>query len=500
MDFIQDFIYYYKHKLELKYFSLDFTNIIYNILYYFVICMIIIYVVYILYFKIKFPFWSKQPVFHFHNLKQWVMPSGVLYKDGKFPINKYYVPFEVNVEKYDTCNENIKQLFFKLIQMHYMTSNDSTYKPSDEKINAYFVGHSNPCFISYINKQRLLYNVKNTYKAFDNETSNETSNETNNNTYIEDDVVCALSSRPVHIYFNSTNSKDKGKDKDTYFNTNEDANNNNNKHSNYMLMNYVDFLCTHKDERKKNYAPKTIYTYAIESQKTQPNTNVFLFKREGSLNAIVPTTTFTTYMYDLKYWKIPLLIKPYELIEINDSNFNIIRKSMDIDNLKCYFSLVGISDLTNIYELIKVGCIKVYCLTIPNTNFVFSLYFFKDNDVIIYENREKSISKTSTQDISGVSKGNVIDCIGSIFFDTIFSKEISITEKKALFEIGFQCCIQDLIKKKYEKLVIENISHNNLFLKNIFLQKECIMKSPTAYFFYNYAHYPFMENDVFFLF
>lgn len=480
-------------NIQFKYFSLDIHKIIRDFLYIFVIIIIVLYVVYVLYFKIKYPFWAKQPVFHFHNIKQWIYPSGVIYKDGKFPINKYYVPYEVSVKRFDDESINtIKPLFYELIRSHYMTSKDSSYKPSDEKINAYFIGHNNPCFISYINKPRISYNIEN------NDNDDNSDNTGIVDKIVNDDIVCALTSRPVHMYFNDKNSENK---------------------DNYFLMNYVDFLCTHKNERKKGCAPKTIYTYAIDSQKTSPNTNVFLFKREGTLNAIVPITTFSTYMYNLKYWKKETLIKPYELIEITDSNFNIIQKSMDIQNLKNYFSLVGISDLTNIYELIKNGCIKVYGLTIPKTNFIFSLYFFKDNDVITFEDGEKSIQKNEDKkDFDKDDKGDkdkgdkdkddkeynninkVIDCVGSIFFDNNFSDKLDVTEKKALFEIGFNCCVNELKKMNYKSLFIENISHNNIFLKNIFLQKQYIMNSPTAYFFYNYAHYPFMENEVFFLF
>ena len=29
-------------------------------------------------YKLKFPFWSRQPVFHFHNLKYWLFPPGII--------------------------------------------------------------------------------------------------------------------------------------------------------------------------------------------------------------------------------------------------------------------------------------------------------------------------------------------------------------------------------------------------------------------------------------
>ena len=40
-------------------------------------------------YKIKFPFWSKQPVFHFHNLKYWIIPPGIIQHENQEK-NKFY--------------------------------------------------------------------------------------------------------------------------------------------------------------------------------------------------------------------------------------------------------------------------------------------------------------------------------------------------------------------------------------------------------------------------
>ena len=71
-----------------------------------------------IYYKIKYPFWSIQPVFHFHNLKYWFFPPGIIqHKNPK--INKF---FDRTVE---FCNiENLltdkKALFINLIKAHFM--------------------------------------------------------------------------------------------------------------------------------------------------------------------------------------------------------------------------------------------------------------------------------------------------------------------------------------------------------------------------------------------
>ena len=51
-------------------------------------------VIFVIIYKLKFPFWSKQPVFHYHNLKYWVFPPGIINHDkpkkNKFYDNKIY--------------------------------------------------------------------------------------------------------------------------------------------------------------------------------------------------------------------------------------------------------------------------------------------------------------------------------------------------------------------------------------------------------------------------
>ena len=59
------------------------------LLLYYVIIVIIILTILIAYFKLKYPFWSKQPVFHFHNLYYWMFPPGIIQNEMPEK-NKYY--------------------------------------------------------------------------------------------------------------------------------------------------------------------------------------------------------------------------------------------------------------------------------------------------------------------------------------------------------------------------------------------------------------------------
>ena len=53
-------------------------------------------------YKIKFQFWSRQPVFHIHNLKYWLIPPGIIQhhkpeKDKFYEINVKFTKIIVNL-------------------------------------------------------------------------------------------------------------------------------------------------------------------------------------------------------------------------------------------------------------------------------------------------------------------------------------------------------------------------------------------------------------------
>ena len=56
---------------------------------YAVLIIILILVTLYLYYKAKHQFWSRQPVFHIHNIWYWYDPPGIIQKE-KPEMNKFY--------------------------------------------------------------------------------------------------------------------------------------------------------------------------------------------------------------------------------------------------------------------------------------------------------------------------------------------------------------------------------------------------------------------------
>jgi len=84
-----------------------------------------------------------------------------------------------------------------------------------------------------------------------------------------------------------------------------------------------------------------------------------------------------------------------------------------------------------------------------------------------------------------------MDCVVS-FFDKKINYQI--------FIYYFYYSLFYLQKKTYFKyFIIENIADNNFIIQNIFKKFAPVIKSPTAYYFYNYAYRPKLSNKIFIL-
>ena len=246
-----------------------------NIFFFTILSIILGYI----YYKIKFPFWSKQPVFHFHNLRYWFFPPGIIQSE-KPKIDKFF-DASIDFYNFDSIPTEKKALFTALIQSHYMPHKHEKYTPSSKDIFDYFVSHEKPSFLSL--------NFKNST------------------------LISSMTTRPLKCTVNK----------------------------NSIDLYYFDFLCVHQNFRKKGNAPKTIYTHYYKSR-YQNNNSIFLFKREGETTAIVPLTAYRNYCYDLRHFvpKVEFTHPKQKTVLINDSNLRLffdIEKTLHT-HFDCYIS------------------------------------------------------------------------------------------------------------------------------------------------------------------
>ena len=363
----------------------------------------------IMVYKIKYQFWSRQPVFHYHNLIYWIVPPGII--DHEKPKrNKYYDP-KMYFNTYFSTPTEKKALFASFIKTHFLPHKTEKYSPPKIGILNYFKNHNYKSYLS------MMYDKNNSKK-----------------------IIGVMSSRPLECHIKN----------------------------NKMIINYVDFLCVHQDYRKKGIAPKIIYSHQYNTRNTSKH-SVFVFKREGPNTLIVPLTIYNNYLFDIHYWD--------KLVKFDQPNIRTVLITKQTFNL-----------FVNVWERLKQS--KFKCLLIPNINHI----------KLLTEHKQIFICVT-------LINNEPYDCF--IFRNTYtsYNKKKSIEAfasyketDESVFALGFVCSISLIYKiLKFERLFIENISNNDIIIKNILKRYAPILKLKSSYYFYNFGYRPFKSKDVFLL-
>jgi hypothetical protein len=256
------------------------------------------------YFKLKYPFWSKQPVFHYYKLNYWLFPPGII-QEALPEKNKFY---DYDVEFYNMNNipTEKKDLFFEFIKNNFLPNHYEHYNPTNDAIIDNFIHHNDKSFLSL--------------KIHEN------------------NILSCMTSKPLECYLDG----------------------------NKMIINYVDYLCVQKKHRKKNYAGKQIYTHYCHTR-NKSNNIVSLFKRESKNTMIVPLTVYKNYLFKHDNWTLDydFNLPNINIVFINKTNMNkfyqIFTESKQY--FECFISL----NLGHIFYLIEKNHLIILALMINNT-------------------------------------------------------------------------------------------------------------------------------------
>jgi hypothetical protein len=290
-----------------------------------------------------------------------------------------------------------------------------------------------PYFIGHNDKSFMTFYYEDTH-MIDTKTGNMVTDR---------EIIGAITSRPLKIVIN---------------------NDKNNKNTNFVAY-YVDYLCVNKLHRKKGIAPQLIQTHNYNQRHMNKNIVVSLFKREDELTGIVPLCVYLTYGFPVDKWTKPIdLSGEYKLLEINQQNIRYLYDFIKMNSDK--FDIIITSEITNILELIKTKNIYLYVILCDEN--ILCCYFFRKSCVQI----EKGLEVLSCF-------ASICDCDTDIFIQ------------------GFKISFWKIAAENYFGFAaIENISHNNIIINNIMIKTKPQIKSPTAYFLYNFAYPTFKPEKV----
>ena len=385
-----------------------------------------------MYIRIKFKFWALQPVFHFYDLYYWIVNAGVIQQE--LPSKNRYTNFKnIKTISYDILSEqNIKDLTL-LVQLNYLRNNENTFMPQKENIIPYFKGHNHKSFWSFYTEPEILLDTK------------------TNTTIDHEKLIAVITGRPLHVQIFSKDYKLKGE----------------------MDVYYVDYLCVDKMMRKKNIAPQLIQTHEYNQSHMNKNICVSLFKREEELTGIIPLTIYKTYCFNMRNWTRPESLEArIKLLHGDNQNIYYLYNFINELTKEGKWDVTVCPQMSNLIELVTTKNLFVIMLVIDGE--ISAAYIFKKSCTFIEKDKE------------------IITCMVSFYRTTVLTKD--------QFIQGFKVALWSLIEKPENKkckyLVVEDTSENNCIIQNISKKTHPMVVSPTAYFFYNFAHNPFKSNRV----
>ena len=285
----------------------------------FIFVILVIYLVFRAYIKIKYPFWSTQPVNHSYNL----FPTKGRIINELPPLNKYVNLVDIKTLNLDTIDDTTKTRICNFIPYANKTS-----------IIPYLEGSNYSSYISIYKKPKMLFDIK--------------KNNIQEPAMYIDEYISVITARILHITLKGIKT---------------------------FPLYYVDNLCANKkDEIDIDNECEMIATHLYNVSRFQRKVVTFLFNSASvSSGSSVPLTTFVTLEYDISQFHfIPFPIGSVALIEITKKNISLFTHYIHQYNP---FNCVILPELSNIQHLIKTDNLFIYGI-IQNRELI-AVYIFK---------------------------------------------------------------------------------------------------------------------------
>ncbi len=333
---------------------------------YIILSIILLIIIAYISYKVKYGYWTKQPVFHYHNIFYWYNPPGVIEK-GNVEISKYYNP-QIEFIESDKITTEKKELFALLLKSHFMPYKGEKYAPTTEGVMNSFQCHNRPSYI-------LLNYDKKT-------------------------LISALASIPINIYFN-------GNKQEIY---------------------YADFLCVHPKYRKQGVAQRIINTlttnHRLKDKANKRNTSI-LFKREGKSMLIVPLTIYKNYVFDIVNWDKNVNFNDFPFIQLIKLTKQTAHLLLELLKKSVYkFDCVVAQDMSHIMYLCEKNEFIITLLLVNKKAVGF--YVFRD-PYITYDG-DKSIEMIASYNDDTTNEIFALGFLNSIKYLNDSTKKIIMTD------------------------------------------------------------------------
>ena len=412
---------------------------------YFIIVFTLSLLLFFVYIRLRYPFWSMQPVYHPYDiLRSWTKSPSILC-NGLPMKTKYTDSLKVITTPYSESTQQHKRDLTNLLQTQLIDSERVLSTIDQDTLQIYLTGHNHPAYISFFMKEH--YDV-----------SYQTHHETMKKTLSPDSIIAiktpvsTMTSRPIRFFITENGASQP---------------------INWTVY-YWDHICTHRDHRKSGETRHTIQTHEYIQRSKNPDIPISLFKKEETLcEGIVSLTQYTTYTFFLRNIGVPPLAEQCTVIRIFKENkvilsdflFGLLHPKYAMAGKAANpFTICAFPEIGALNALIESNLIYVYAL--KREDHILGLYFLKDGKAI-YE------------DVDG--GGPLLECVSSV---------CNMTQGVGLFFSGFLHALRAILhsqkkEDRYKMLAFTDLGHNDQLLEKWRWKYTPIFTNPSAYYLFN---------------
>ena len=389
------------------------------------VCIVVILLsilAWIIYIKLRYPFWNIQPVLHTYD--QWwrrlFFPSGGIVdcrtntktmKDTKFCDTKNIRTFEMNDTTSPDGEAAISE-YVRLLQAHYISNENVSYVITRKAFDGHFQGHLSSSYFS------VLYNpvlssfaggVPDAVKSIQ-------------------DIIGGIASSPAMLFVQNTEYAIKPID-----------------------VNYIDYLCVHRDHAHKLLARNLFQTHERNIRQlslasmTAPRM-VSVFRKEMDLcDGVVPMVEYKTNVYYLRNILVPPL-PPRTMLQRawkNNAHSSTFFDFIDDLPAKQVFDIILMPSASHLRA--SIANENIFAFVLIHESQLLGVYIFSDVHVV-----------TEGASVSATEDGGTLQ----------LSASFRNVESTAVFFAGFLICLQQIlnVNKSFAMLHINDVGHNQHIL------------------------------------
>ena len=288
-----------------------------------VICLVVIYLIFIAYIKFTYPFWSRLNMHHSYNILNCFSREGII-SSAPLEKSKWTNSANIKVLKQQSVTKLQEKDIVAFIRRHRIMNKNTLNKLTTESLMTSLRSHNKPCFVA-------LYYEKH-HKNNDN-----------------NPIIGLITARPLSVRINNK----------------------------FFTCYFLDNLVIHRDQKQDTdkVAPQLIHTTIFEQQQIS-SSRTCLLERQGRLN--IPTKTllaYETFLFSMMEWKsCKMLPALYQLIRIDKRNVHILNEIMI--RLPNIFKCSIIPCWSNILEMISHKRIIIDVMS--HIGSIVALYIMRD--------------------------------------------------------------------------------------------------------------------------